>query len=62
MRMTGCKSTLPCKVDTVCVSDLAKVAKSELGYKSSSNSAISITANQRNLKMVVITITLTLMV
>ena len=53
MRMTGCKSTLPCKVDTVSVSDLAKVARSELGYKSNSNSAISINATQGNLKMVV---------
>ena len=53
MRMSGCKSTLPCKVDTVSVSDLAKVARSELGYKSNSNSAISINATQGNLKMVV---------
>ena len=53
MRMTGCKSTLPCKVDTVSVSDLAKVARSELGYKSSSKSAMSINATQGNLKMVV---------
>ena len=53
MRMSGCKSTLPCKVDTVSVSDLAKVARSELGYKRNSNSAISINATQGNLKMVV---------
>eukprot|EP00731_Ephydatia_muelleri_P024463 Em0016g734a len=53
VRMTGCKSTLPCKVDTVSVSDLAKVARSELGYKSSNSSAMSINATQGNLKMVV---------
>eukprot|EP00731_Ephydatia_muelleri_P024444 Em0016g715a len=53
VRMTGCRSTLPCKVDTVSVSDLAKVARSELGYKSSSKSAMSINATQGNLKMVV---------
>ncbi|KAL5484309.1 hypothetical protein EMCRGX_G020783 [Ephydatia muelleri] len=53
VRMTGCRSTLPCKVDTVSVSDLAKVARSELGYNSNSNSAISINATQGNLKMVV---------
>ena len=53
VRMSGCKSTLPCKVDTVSVSDLAKVARSEIGYKSNSNSAISINATHGNLKMVV---------
>ena len=53
MRMAGCKSTLPCKVDTVSVSDLAKVARSQLGYKSSNSSAMSINATQGNLKMVV---------
>ena len=53
MRMAGCKSTLPCKVDTVSVSDLAKVARSQLGYKRSNSSAMSINATQGNLKMVV---------
>ena len=53
--MSGCRYTLPCKVDTVSISDLAKVARSELGYrmdKSSSNGAISINVTRGNLMMV----------
>ena len=53
--MSGCRYTLPCKVDTVSISDQARVARSELGYKvdkSSSNGAISINVTRGNLMMV----------
>ena len=55
MPMSGCRYTLPCKVDTVSISDQARVARSELGYKkdrSSSKGAISINVTRGNLMMV----------
>ena len=55
MPMSGCRYRFPCKVDTVSISDQAKVARSELGYKvdkSSSNGAISINVTRGNLMMV----------
>ena len=51
MPMSGCRYTLPCKVDTVSISDQARVARSELGYKAG-NGTVSINVTGGSLKMV----------